>query len=341
MNNEAVSGEPRVMRTPRKVEIAITGKCNLRCKTCYYADEMIAQQDLPTNTWLSVMDELGEMGVMQVILSGGEPMTRRDLFEIIARLITNRMRFDGSCPEVHDSIRGEGSFKKAINGIFTLRNAGINVSVRVTINKLNVQDLPNIFYLLFEEFGLENVSTNEAFPRGAARCNLDDLDMTPEQRRQAERLCLEGAMKYPNLSAMAGPLAMATDLKEIVSLDGQSSLKKPGGGRLTACGGVFNSLAILHNGAIVPCIQIPHLVMGFVGESPIKDLWQNSTKIRDLRSRHRIQLDQLESCKDCDYQSFCTGGCPAIAYAVTGEINGRDPRSCYRALLGEDHEYVF
>ncbi|HDL89469.1 MAG TPA: radical SAM protein [Thermodesulforhabdus norvegica] len=360
------------MRTPRSVDISITGKCNLRCKTCYYADDMVARRNLPTKRWLTVMDELGSIGVMNVSLSGGEPMTRKDIYQIIERLVQNRMRFsmnsngmlfnqensrfmaetkrcdsiqisiDGSSPEVHDNIRGSGSFTKAVQGISFLQEAGVDVTVRVTINRQNVHDLPNIFRLLYEQLKVASVSTNEAFPRGAAQCNLKELDMTPEDRRVAEGYCIEAAKHYPSLSAMAGPLALGNQLMEIkATLSNGQAPSSDYGGYLRACGGVFNKLDILHDGAVVPCNQLPQMVLGYVGETPLKTIWQESDGLRYMRARQKIPLYHLESCHDCQYQAFCTGGCPAMAYAATGKLTSRDPRSCYRALLGEDAEYVY
>ena len=56
---------PRVISAPRKVDIAITGRCNLHCKYCFYADEMTALADLPTETWLAFFAELGGLAVQR------------------------------------------------------------------------------------------------------------------------------------------------------------------------------------------------------------------------------------------------------------------------------------
>ena len=365
-------GPLRVMETPRSVELAITGRCNLRCRTCYYADEMTALADLPTASWLSLADELGEMAVMSVLLTGGEPLLHPDLREIVGAVVANRMRFrvnsngipatpavaaflkdtgrcdqvqvsiDGSCPEVHDRIRGRGSFVGAVAGIRALREAGVPVAVRVTINRVNLRDLPRLFPFLFEELGIEHVGTNEAFPRGAAQCNLKDLDMTPAERREAERTCLEAKVLYPALSASAGPLVMGRMLRLIdEDLARPPEERRRSGGSLSGCRVASQSLAVMHDGKVVPCLQLPHMVLGQAGVDPLRRIWQESVGLEYLRTRHRIPLGRLEECRDCRYQPYCTGGCPAIAYAVTGKTTGRDPRSCYRALKGEDPEFAF
>jgi MoaA/NifB/PqqE/SkfB family radical SAM enzyme len=83
----------KVMSSPKHVDIAITGKCNLACQYCFYADEMVARTNLPAERWLSFFEELGSLGVMTVCLTGGEVFTRPDLFELIDGIIANRMRY--------------------------------------------------------------------------------------------------------------------------------------------------------------------------------------------------------------------------------------------------------
>ena len=73
----------RVMPTPRDLSIAITGRCNLRCQYCFYADEMAALSDLPTERWLAFFEELGKLGVMDLSMMGGEAFARPDLFELV------------------------------------------------------------------------------------------------------------------------------------------------------------------------------------------------------------------------------------------------------------------
>ncbi|CAK0759979.1 Radical SAM protein [Gammaproteobacteria bacterium] len=356
-----------VMNTPRSVDLSLTGKCNLRCKTCFYADEMQSLRDMSTERWLVLMDELGTLGVMHANLSGGEPLARRDFPTILARLVANRLRFsmnsngilfdaesarlladthrcdtvqvsmDGSCPEIHNLIRGPGAFEGAMRGIHHLLGAGLKISVRVTINRINVHDLPALFHLLFEEMGFSQVSTNEVFARGAGRCYVDELELNAEERVVARHHCLDAAARYPSLGAMAGPLVEARQLADIrAAMAGRSDWQRNGGGYLSACGSVFNKLAILHNGAVVPCTQLPHLVLGYVGQEPLGTLWRQAEALRYLRERRHIPLERLEGCRGCRYQCFCTGGCPAMAYAATGELTAVDPRGCYQRLLAEE-----
>lgn len=359
----------KVMSSPKHVDIAITGKCNLACQYCFYADEMVARSNLPTERWLAFFDELGSLGVMSVTLTGGEVFTRPDLFELIDGIIANRMRYsllsngtmiteetlkqfeigkrrqrldsiqvsvDGSSAEVHDLSRPK-SFKRALRGLKLLKEAGYPITVRVTVNRHNVDDLENVAHLLLEEVGLSSFTTNEAYACGATDRTEEDIILTPTQREKAMKVLTRLAEQYDNrISATAGPLILARELKTIDTMlvNGQTSL--PGRGTLSSCGGVFTQLSILHDGTIVPCHVLSTIRLGIIGVDNLRDVWLNHVTMTALRQRREIPLGFLETCRGCAYQGFCTGGCPGGALYANGDFNTRNPMSCYRVLKGEE-----
>jgi SynChlorMet cassette radical SAM/SPASM protein ScmE len=364
----------KVMSTPKQVDIAITGKCNLACQYCFYADEMVARTNLPKERWLSFFDELGRMGVMTVCLTGGEVFTRPDLFELIDGIIANRMRYqllsngtmiteetlaqfaigkrrqrldsiqisvDGSSSEVHDLSRPK-SFKRALRGLNLLKEAAYPVTVRVTVNRHNVDDLENVAQLLLEEVGLSSFSTNEAYACGATDRTEGDVILTPPQRQKAMQVLTRLAEKYDHrVQASAGPLVFAQEMKTMDEMlaSGQNSL--PDCGTLSSCGGVFSKIAVLHDGTIVPCHTISTLHLGTIGVDSLQDIWQNHPIMLKMRQRMEIPLSSLETCQDCIYQGFCRGGCPGAALYSNGDFNTRDTMSCTRVLRGEDPFYRF
>jgi SynChlorMet cassette radical SAM/SPASM protein ScmE len=358
-----------VLRTPRSVDIAITGRCNLHCKYCFYADEMTALQDLPASRWLAFFAELGELSVQRVTLTGGEVFLRPDIFDLIDGVIANRMRYsllsngtliteellarfeigkrrlrldsiqvsiDGSRAEVHDRSR-PNSFDRALRGLRLLVAHGFPATARVTINRHNVDDLPAIARLLLEDAGLASFSTNEAFPMGSGKCSGESVLLTRDQRQQAMDTLAELSVRYNGrISASAGPLALAGQFADIEARLARGEKQMPGRGTLSSCGGVFQKLDIEHNGAIVPCHLLPTLKMGTIGEDKLQDVWLHHPAINRVRQQRTIPVRSIETCSDCPYAGFCTAGCPGMVMVQTGELLARDPRSCYRIHRGDE-----
>ncbi len=354
----------KVMRTPRTVDIDITNRCNLRCKYCYYySGPGDTGQDLPLEEWLTFFDELGRCAVMDVSIAGGEPFLRKDLRQVIERVVRNRMRFsilsngtlitdemaeflkqtqqckhvqvsiDGSKPEIHDVGRGAGNFAKAVRGIRILRTHQIPVTVRVTISRYNVDDLENIARFLLEEIGLPSFSTNSSGYMGLCRQN-SDLQLTAQDRTQAMETLLRLTKHYNGrVSALAGPLAEGKRWAEMEQArkEGRESLSR--GGSLYGCTGMMSKMAVLADGAMVPCNQLSHITLGRINQDDLREVWQNHPELTRLRERVEIPLRDFEFCQGCEYIPYCTGNCPALAYALLGEDNHPSPDACLRKFL--------
>lgn len=363
---------PGLCRFPKSVDLSLTGRCNLKCRYCFYADEMTALSDMPAARWHALFEELGRLGVQNVTLSGGEVFTRSDLFELIDGVIANKMRYsiltngtliteetlkafekgkrrlrlasiqvsiDGSCAEIHDKSRPPKSFDRALRGLRLLKQAGYPVTVRVTVNRTNVNDLPNVARLLLEDVGLSGFSTNEADQMGSARCYGDSIVLTNSERKQAMDTLTRLNKQYGGrISATAGPLAAAANFAEIEQACAQGKTGTPGRGTLCSCGGIFNKLAILHDGTIVPCNMLPKLVMGVFGYQSLAEVWRTSPAINVVRYRRQIPMLSLPACKGCSYAGFCAGGCPGSVMAKSGRLNARDPLVCYRIFKGEESD---
>jgi SynChlorMet cassette radical SAM/SPASM protein ScmE len=360
---------PTIMSAPRSVDIAVTGRCNLKCKYCFYADEMAALSDLPTERWLAFFEELGSLAVQRVTLTGGEAFTRPDFFDLIDGVIANRMRYsllsngtlitekvlaqfeegkrrmrldsiqvsiDGSRAEIHNQSRPD-SFDRALRGLRLLVEAGFPATVRVTVNRHNVDDLVNIARLLLEDVGLPGFGTNEAYSCGATDRDQGHVLLTPAQRGQAMDTLANLAAHYDGrIGAQAGPLSYAREFKRIEEALARGETGFPGRGTLCGCGGMWSKLDVLHDGAIVPCHNLSTVHLGVVGVDDFQQVWLNHPTMVALRRRREIPLQSLETCRDCVYLGFCTGGCPQGALQVYGELNARNPFNCYRVLRGKD-----
>jgi SynChlorMet cassette radical SAM/SPASM protein ScmE len=321
-------------------------------------------QDLPKEEWLQFFEELNRCAVMNVTLQGGEPFYRKDLSELVEGIVRNRMRFnilsngtlvtdemaaflastgrcdgvqvsiDGSVPTTHDACRGEGNFLKAMQGIKSLRNHNVPVSVRVTIHKHNVRDLENVAKLLLEDTGLPGFSTNSASYMGLCRKNTDQVQLTVEERSLAMKTLLELNKKYNGrISAAAGPLAEAENWLEMEKAlqEGQDSME--GRGFLSACNGPTSQIAVRADGVMVPCVQMSHVGLGRINKDALEKVWQEHPEMKRLRERHKISLTDFEFCEGCDYLNYCTGNCPALAYTILDKDDHPSPDACLKRFL--------
>ncbi len=361
----------RLMKTPKSVDLDITSRCNLRCKYCYHRTSPAdTTTELPLDSWVSFIEELGNNAVMEVTIGGGEPFIRKDLSEIIDVVVKNRMRFsilsngglitpevashiasthrcnhvqvsvDGSSPEVHDSVRGPGSFEGAIRGIKILQNAGVKVTSRVTIHRKNINDLENIAHLLLEEIGMNAISTNNANYLGLAREYQEEVNLTPSEFCDTMEQILVLAKKYDNrITAAAGPLSLGRAFQEMENAR-QEGRSIPGRGYLTGCGCMWSKLAIRPDGVIVPCNMLSHIELGRINQDSFIDIWQNHPELNKLRNRYTIPLSSFPECAECPWQMMCTGNCPASGYTRTGDVYAPSPDGCLKRFLEEGGRIV-
>jgi SynChlorMet cassette radical SAM/SPASM protein ScmE len=356
-----------VIRTPRKVDIDITNRCNLRCDYCYhFSSEGDVRGDLPTDEWLRFFDELGNCAVMNVTLAGGEPFTRPDLFELIDGIVRNRMRFsilsngtlidedraarlartgrcdavqvsiDGSCAKIHESCRGNGSFEKTVEAVRILQDHRIPVAVRVTIHHRNVDDLENIARFLLEDLGLPSFSTNAASYLGLCRTHTDTVSLTIEDRVTAMRTLRMLNNRYGcRIGAQAGPLADARDWAVMLERSRTGAVPTSTGGFLSSCGCSRSGLAVRADGVYVPCPLLPMIELGRINRDPLVDVWRHHPELLRLRERGRIPLSEFDECRECIYLPSCRGGCPGLSASVTGDPYQPAADVCLRRFLAE------
>lgn len=361
---------PRPLSAPVSMDLSITGRCNLTCRYCFYADEMTSRDDLSTDEWKLAFEKLGEARVMRVVLTGGEVFTRPDLFQLIDTLIANRMRYsiltngtlidedtadsfmkgkrvlrldsvqvsvDGSTAEVHDRSR-PGSFHGAVRGLELLKDRGLPVTARVTVSKHNMDDLEGIARLLLDRLGLPAFSICDASPIGTGCTFERELALDHRDTLKAGLKMEELLERYPGrITASAGPLARLRAYRTLETA--RSTGKMAGGFRMgcfSACGGVFEKAAVLHDGTVVPCSILHDLRLGNILTDDLLDLWRNSPVMNALRRRYRLPLSTVPECSDCPWVEYCNGGCPGIVQQMQGTFLRPDWRACYRDFLLEN-----
>jgi len=352
---------------PASVDVSITGKCNLQCKYCFYADEMAALSDLSAEDWKIIIGKLGKAKVMRVTLTGGEVFARPDIFELIDSVIENRMRYsiltngtlineavieafgtgkrrlrldsiqvsiDGSCPEIHNLSR-PGSFTSAIRGLKLLVKNRFPVTVRVTVSKHNIDDLVNVTELLLDDIGVPSISNNEASPIGAGCTYESEIALDHVDTLKAGLMLETLQKRYPGrITANAGPLAKLRMYRQMDNArqTGEVAVEWKMG-FLSSCGGVFNRLGILHDGTMVPCSMLPDLTMGNLLTDELLDVWRNSPVMKEVRDRYTVPLSEIPACANCEWVEYCNGGCPGIAHQIQKTLLEPDRRDCYRDFL--------
>jgi len=358
-------GRPFVINAPREIDVEITSRCNLRCGYCYFFDNPgVDYTDLPTGQWLEFFRECGDAGVMRVRIAGGEPFFRKDLRQLIDGIVSNRMRFsiltngacisdeiaaylastgrcdgvqvslDGGRAEVHDRVRGRGSFDKAVTGIRTLQRHRVPVHIRCTLHRHNIDHLPELAAFVLEELGIEQLSTNSAGYLGSCRGNAGNLMLDVAGRTRVMQCLEELSHRYPGrLTATAGPLADIRMWRRMEAARAGRLPRQANTGRLTGCGCHAVRLSVRSDGHYAVCDMMANVSLGRIGHDRLLDVWRDNSTLCEFRQRHEIELSSFDECRDCDYADYCTGNCPAISFSMTGEAHRPAPDSCYRLFL--------
>jgi SynChlorMet cassette radical SAM/SPASM protein ScmE len=235
---------------------------------------------------------------------------------------------------VHDALRGKGAFVKAVEGLCNLKKNKVNVTVRVTVNKYNTGDLGNIAKFLLGELGLASFSTNSASYMGLCRQFSEEIQLTVDEHSKAMAELVRLDQTYNGrISAMAGPLANAWTWLQMDMARKKGLKDVPGCGYLTSCGGILNKLAVRSDGAILPCLLMPHIELGWINTDNLLKIWEGHPELKRLRQRVSVPLSNFDFCNGCEYVNYCRGNCPALAHTILGNDFHPSPDSCLRLFL--------
>jgi len=352
---------------PSLVDVGVTNRCNLKCDYCSVSSSPneLKEDELSLQDFKNLFQDLSDMNIHRISLTGGEPFVREDFFEILN--LTQKHRFakvinsngvlitdsiarklsefnfdricitmDGSSPSIHDVIRGDGNFKKTIKGIKSLMRYNLPVSTLFTLNKTNVHDLiPTI--KLNEMLGIRYMSVMVVCPTGRASDGniLADKDkwypvfLKLSEMRKNGDIRLNFKIVPPNESSVFWlfyfPLEYYNRL-DLLEVWGQNPRITQA--REVSCTAGISSCSIAHNGDVYGCelmTGINELKAGSIKENSIKDIWENSFAFLKLRE---ITFDKITGkCKSCPHK-WCGGGCRSASFNLTGSKYGSD-ESCF------------
>lgn len=310
----------------------LTAACNLSCRYCRAsASHEPDQGELDTDEAKRFVESIAPLKPM-LILSGGEPLLRPDLFQIIrlavslgirvslasnGTLITSGLAeeiadsgvsrvsisLDGADATMHDHGRGQGSFERSIRGIENLRGR-VDFQINFTVTQKNQSELIRIFDLA-EKLGAAALHIFFLVPTGRGR---EEDVITPVRQEEMLRQ-IEGEMDRRTLEV------------QVTCAPQYARLKKPGHGRGSGgCLAGRRFVFVSRKGEVYPCGYLP-LRVGSVREKNFIEIWENSPELQALREG-RLK----GKCGRCEFSRSC-GGCRARAYALTGDYLQSDP-SC-------------
>ena len=337
-----------------------TNRCNLSCLHCYSKAELNSVDTLSTQKIIDTLPKLKANGVKFLIFSGGEPLTRSDIYDIansckelgiVTYLSTNGLyvkksnaekildtfnyigiSIDGS-PDVHDAFRGlKGSFEASMTAVDLLNSYGkTKVGIRFTITKDTYDDLAFIFELA-EKHNIPKIYISHLVYSGRGLDNLK-MDLDKDQRIKAVDYIVDKAFEYHDtkldIEIVTGNMEMDAILfydKFIIKYPQYADEMKK---RLIAWGGNSAGRKLLNidaEGNVKPDPFFPTTI-GNIFEQDFSDIWtkEPTELLQKLRVHPRV-LGGI--CENCEYLSICNGGSRSRAYAIYGDMWAQDP-SCY------------
>ena len=310
----------------------VTRKCNLKCSHCYInAAKEELHNELTTEEGKRLMDQISEVSRPLLILSGGEPLLRNDIYELIqygttkgfrmglgsngsllddtvarkladAGVKTVSISLDSRIPEKHDDFRGvTGSWQKAIEAIKALKKNRILVQVNTTVTQQNCPEVDDIMSLT-EQLGVENFHLFFLVPTGRGT-RLADISAAMYENIIKSTFAKSARHKL-NVRPSCAPQFMR--VAKDMHLDMRQWIR--------GCLAGLYYCRVYPNGDVTPCPYLP-IKLGNTREKTFSEIWFNSPIMKDLRDFSKLK----GKCGICEHRSIC-GGCRARAYGLSSDF---------------------
>ncbi|MBI4812604.1 radical SAM protein [Candidatus Falkowbacteria bacterium] len=331
-----------------EVQIEATGKCNLHCKHCYGKEAFIRSSEKSMNLreLESALDQMREANVGKCFLSGGEIFTRKDLPDIIG-LISDRkihisgiftngtifrqevidalgqcgifthflVSIDSHIQEIHDYIRGSGSFEKTISFIREARTRGIKVTVNTVAMKPSVNSLFPMKKFL-TELGVSLWRISVPREQGEVIANKHLIEPSwPEIFALYRQLLLH---------KLERPGGMKLQLSSIFRSDFLDDKRYYLYNENNACCQYKRwSLVMTADGNLIPCPAGFNVVFGNIKEDSLLDVW-HSERTQVFKT---LPVKATE-CLECGIKEYCGAGCRISAKYLHGSYLAKDENAC-------------
>ena len=338
---------------PKWIAWEITRRCNLRCVHCRSCSEaeVDGHPDFDSSEAYRVLEDIASYAKPVIVLSGGEPLLRNDVFDIAKHgtglglrmcLATNGMlvtdevcvnikdsgirivslSLDGSTEAVHDDFRSvKGAFAGITNATGLFKKHGIEFIINSSFTKRNQEEIPAV-YRLAKELGATAWYMFMIVPTGRGEEIMSEL-ISKEQYE--EILEWHYRMEMDEKNMLVRPTCAPHYYRVVLqrAKDEKSKFEKrtlkfsTGGAKGCIAGQLICLLDV--DGNVLPCSYFPKPA-GNVRETSFKDIWENSGLFRDLRDFKSYK----GKCGACEYINVC-GGCRARAYSVHGDYMAEEP----------------
>lgn len=325
----------------------ITDRCNLRCIHCYQN-----KNDISTELPLEKLKEIFEqyIGLLEkwkirghINFTGGEPFIRedfRDLLEYISAykkqcgygILTNgtvitkqditllkktgcrfvQISIEGG-EDVHNTIRGEGSYSKAIKSLKLLSGKNIFTYISFTAHKGNINEFDAVVKAA-KKASADVLWTDRLIPIGEGE-NISSLMMDPEEVKDFFESSFRLRRKL-RWNIFTGSVITMHRALQFITLHEHGIKSKP-----YRCKAGISLITVLPDGSLLPCRRMPVIIGNLLSQN-LEDLYRNSLLFLQLRSDHSIP----EECAVCRYRLECRGGLKCLSYAYYGSPFMADPQ---------------
>lgn len=338
---------------PKWIAWEITRRCNLSCIHCRSSSDSVMDEhpDLDLNEAKRIIDDIAGYAAPVMVLSGGEPLLRNDVFDIAkygtdkgfrmclasnGTLITDKicqdikdsgirivsLSLDGASAAIHDNFRSQsGAYQGVINAANILRSHQIEFIINSSFTKRNQEEIPKI-YRLVKELGATAWYMFMIVPTGRGNDVISELISKEDYE---DILNWHYDMERDEQTMLVRPTCAPHYYRIVLQRakqDGRKmkrrSLKFSTGGSKGCLAGQLICLIDVDEN-ILPCSYFP-LSAGNLKTQSFKDIWEGSKLFKDMRD-----FDSYKGrCGSCEYIKVC-GGCRARAYALCGDYMEEEP----------------
>ena len=341
----------------------LTERCNLRCAHCYQnSDEY--QEAVSIDDFNLVLSRIATALTKwrlpgRVAVTGGEPFLIKNLYDLLTRLedepwldffdiLSNgiliddeaakrcrtfshlrrvQVSLDGATEEVHDAVRGTGTFRKTLAGLQSLQRSGVATSIMFTLFRSNRHQVRDVLELA-RDCGCDSISIERLVPIGRGE-NLSTEVLDASELKDAYSEVWETSKALHDSGSSLRVLKFRTLWAALDPNHTKTQSAQPGTLQLGAsCSVGMDAVAIMPDLTVLPCRRLP-IPIGNLRTDTMFKIWYSSELLWKIRNKNNLK----GRCQGCDLVALC-GGCRAVAYSVTQDVLTEDPQCFYSQRSG-------